>query len=115
MARWEHEDVSDLNIPDPIGVETQFLDIYGKIATEDEAVAKSTKGSDGSQRFYIKYGRNELLDPHNIDSSRAQTRRQKHLYTFKEVSQPTFENYTKYLNSKNRLYFTRARRLLMEN
>ena len=115
MARWENEDISDLNIPDPIHIETQFLDIYGKTTTEDGAIAKSTKGSDGSQKFYIKYGRNELLDPHNIDSSYADTRRQEHLYTFKEVSKQTFANYTKYLESKNKLYFTKARRFLMEN
>lgn len=115
MARWENEDVSKLNIPDPIHIETKLFDLNGKETTEDRAIAKSTEGSDGSQKFYIKYGRNELLDPHHIDSSCAAARRQEHLYTFKEVSKQTFANYTKYLESKNKLYFTKARRFLMEN
>ena len=115
MTRWENEDVSGLNIPNPIHIETQFLDLHGETTTEDQAIAKFTKGSDGSQRFYVKYGRNELLDPHQIDSSYADIRRQEHLYAFKEVSKPAFENYAKYLESKNRLYFTKARRFLMEN
>ena len=115
MARWENEDVSGLNIPNPVHVETKLFDLNGKETTEDQAIAKSTEGSDGSRRFYIKYGRNELLDPHHVDSSYSDTRRQEHLYTFKEVSKQTFETYTKYLKSKNRLYFTQARRFLMEN
>ena len=115
MARWENEDVSGLNIPDPVKVETTFLDLNGKETTSDQAIAKSTKTSDGSQKYFIKYGRNELLDPHQIDSSYAGVRRQEHLYTFKKVSKQAFENYTKYLESKNRIYFTKARRFLMEN
>ena len=35
------------------------------------------------------------------------------MYKFKKVSKDTFESYTKYLESKNRLYFTKARRFLM--
>jgi len=31
------------------------------------------------------------------------------------VSEETFDNYTTYLKNKNRLYFTKARRLVMEN
>ena len=74
MARWENEDVSGLNIPDPVKVETTFLDLNGKETTADQAIAKSTKASDGSQKYFIKYGRNELLDPHQIDSSYAGVR-----------------------------------------
>ena len=114
MARWENEDVSDLNIPDPENVETTFLDVNGEQSVENKAVAKLVKSSTGSITFYIKYGRNELLDPHQTDSSYASSRRQSHMYKFKKVSKDTFESYTKYLESKNRLYFTKARRFLME-
>ena len=114
MARWENEDVAGMNIPDPEKIETKFVDLNGKDASEERAVAKRVESSSGSTAFYIKYGRNELLDPHQADSSYASARRQSHMYKFKKVSQKTFESYTKYLESKNRLYFTKARRFLME-
>ena len=104
MARWENEDVAGMNIPDPEKIETKFIDLNGKDASQNRAVAKKVESSSGSTTFYIKYGRNELLDPHNADSSYASSRRQSHMYKFKKVSQKTFESYTKYLESKNRLY-----------
>jgi len=115
MARWEDEDVSGLNIPEPEQVETVFIDLNGKGTSEDKAVAKAVNSSNGSTAFYIKYGRNELLDPHQTDSSYASGRRQSHMYKFKKVSENTFQSYAKYLESRNRLYFTKARRFLMEN
>tara|TARA_R100000008_G_scaffold33121_1_gene18698 strand:+ start:1685 stop:2032 length:348 start_codon:yes stop_codon:yes gene_type:complete len=115
MARWENEDVSDLNLPDPEKIETTFIGLHGEETTEDKAMAKRVESSNGSVRFYVKYGRNELLDPHNADSSFAVARRRTHLYKFKKVSKDTFDNYTTYLKNKNRLYFTKARRLVMEN
>ena len=115
MARWENEDISDLNIPDAPSVEEIFIDTNGKESSEEKGVAKSVKSSDGSSQYYIKYGRSELLDPHQADSSYASTRRHAHMYKFKKVSEKTFEVYKKYLTSKNRIYFTRARRFLMEN
>ncbi len=115
MARWENEDVSDLNLPDPEKIETTFIGLHGEATTEDKAVAKRVQSSNGSIRFYVKYGRNELLDPHGADSSFASARRRTHLYKFKNVSEETSVNYTTYLKNKNRLYFTKARRLVMEN
>jgi len=115
MARWENEDVSDLDIPDPVSIEEAFIDLNGDGTEEKNAVAKSTKSSHGGSKFYIKYGRNELLDPHAADSSYATAKRQVHVYKFKRVSEEIFENYTKYLKGKNRMYFTKARRFLMEN
>tara|TARA_Y100000361_G_C11147284_1_gene338821 strand:- start:544 stop:891 length:348 start_codon:yes stop_codon:yes gene_type:complete len=114
MARWENEDVSGLNIPDPEVTETIFIDLNGKHTSDDKAIAKRVDSSSGSCTYYIKYGRNELLDPHQADSSYAATRRQSHMYKFKKVSKATFDSYIKYLESKNRLYFTKARRFLME-
>jgi len=115
MSRWENEDVSDLGIPDPAHVETKFIGLQGKNTTEDQAIAKSVISSDGSRRFYVKYGRNEILDPYQTDSSYAGSRRQTHIYKFKKVSEETFDNYKKYLETKNRIFFTKARRFLMEN
>jgi len=114
MARWENEDVSGLNIPKPVSNETKFIGLNGEETTEEHAMAKSVAFSDGSERFYIKCGRNELLDPYQIDSSYAGSRRQLNLYKFKKVPKEAFENYQQYLESKNRLFFTKARRFLME-
>ena len=115
MARWENEDVSELNIPDPPTIKETFIDLNGKGTEEKNAVAKSTESCDGDVRFYIKYGRSELLDPHAADSSYVAARKQAHMYKFKLVSEEAFENYTKYLKGKNRIYFTKARRFLMES
>jgi|TARA_R110000824_G_scaffold348008_1_gene534731 hypothetical protein len=115
MARWENEDVSDLNIPDPVETNTTYVGLQGKETTEEQALAKSAISSDGSKMFYIKYGRNEILDPYQIDSSFAGSRRQRHVYKFKKVTEETFDNYKKYLETKNRIFFTKARRFLMEN
>ena len=53
MARWENEDVSGMNIPEPEKVETKFVDLNGKDASEDRAVAKRVESSSGSITFYI--------------------------------------------------------------
>jgi len=110
MARWENEDISDLNLPNPETTVISFVGKDGASVDESKAFAKTVTSSLGSQ-YYIKYGRGEILDPYQIDSLRINGK----LFTFKKVSQQAFNLYNRYLNSKNRLYFTRARRLIMEN
>ena len=110
MARWENEDISDLNLPNPETNVISFVGKDGASVDENKAFAKTVTASLGSQ-YYIKYGRGEILDPYQIDSLRINGK----LFTFKKVSQQAFNLYNRYLNSKNRLYFTRARRLIMEN
>ncbi|HAT67298.1 MAG TPA: hypothetical protein DCS66_22335 [Flavobacteriaceae bacterium] len=110
MARWENEDISDLNLPNPETTVISFVGKDGASVDENKAFAKTVTSSLGSQ-YYIKYGRGEILDPYQIDSLRINGK----LFTFKKVSQQAFNLYNRYLNSKNRLYFTRARRLIMEN
>jgi hypothetical protein len=113
MGRGENEDVSGLDLPDPLKVDIVFYDDRGVEADEQKAVAKTVSTILGyehpsTQRF-ILYGRGEILDPHGTDF-----RGNRNLYKYKKVSEDTFENYIKYLKSKNTLYFTRARRLVME-
>jgi len=110
MARWEDEDISDLNLPNPEAIITNFVGKDGASVEEGKAFAKTVTSSLGCQ-YYIKYGRGEILDPYQIDSLRINGK----LFTFKKVSQQAFVLYNKYLNNRNRLYFTRARRLIMEN
>ena len=115
MARWENEDVSGLNIPDPIQAVTKFIGLGGKETEEEQGMSKSVISSDGSKRFYIKYGRGEILDPYQIDSSYAGARRQMTMYEFRKAPESAFDHYVKYLKTKNRIFFTKARRILMEN
>jgi len=115
MARWENEDLSGLNVPEPTKTTTKYIGLKGIETTEDQSMAKYVTSSDGSKRFYIKYGRSEILDPYQIDSSYAGSRRQNNVYKFKKVTEEAFDNYKKYLETKNRIFFTKARRFLMEN
>ena len=91
MARWENEDVSDLNIPDPVKSVTKFIGLKGEEAEEEQGIAKSVISSDSSRRFYIKYGRGEILDPYQIDSSYAGPRRQVTMYKFRRVPESAFD------------------------
>ena len=51
MARWENEDVSNLNVPNPISSQESFIGLHGKPTTEEHAITKSVVSSDGSTRF----------------------------------------------------------------
>ena len=114
MSKWENEDVSNLELPDPETTVTDFFDAKGNNCNENFAVAKTvtTNHEDGrvSTNFYIRCTRGEFVDPHDTD-------RHIKLYElgFTKVTMKTFTQYARYLATKNRLYFTRARRLNMEN
>ena len=113
MARNEKEDVSGIELPEPLQSNIKFYDQNGKQCKESTGVAKIvstflTYENLSVQRFVL-YGRGEILDPHGVDS-----RANKSMYKYKKVSEKAFDNYIKYLESKNTMYFTRARRLIME-
>ncbi|SVA81303.1 uncharacterized protein METZ01_LOCUS134157 [marine metagenome] len=114
MGRGEKEDVSNLDLPDPLNPEITFYDTKGqKVTNQNEGVAKSVKTvlsyDNISIQQFILYGRGEILDPHGVDF-----RSNRNFYKFKKVPKDAFDNYIKYLKSKNTLYFTRARRLITE-
>jgi hypothetical protein len=111
MSRWENEDVSDLNLPEPENIVRTYFDKNGNITSNPESSVAKVSECDEKKVYYVKYGRGELLDPHHIDSS-MQIKRS--YYMMKKVNQQIFESYVKFLQTKNRLYFTKARRLLME-
>jgi len=114
MSRWENEDVSGLNVADSAKV---IIELYGKrgMICEQARVAfakrVTTEAEDRiSVRHYIRFSRGELIDPHSIDHNRKTQ-----LSTFKKVDEKSFNQYMTYLKTKNRLYFTRSRRLSREN
>jgi hypothetical protein len=116
MARHENEDVSELNLPEQ-NTRVCFFTVKGKRANESNALAKTVETLNGDnffcKQFFIKYGRGEIIDPYSIDSGYSQ-RKLSGMYKYKKVSEKTFTQYEKYLDTKNRLYFTKARRLIME-
>lgn len=109
MARWENEDVSDLNLPDPQQITKQYFGKSAASVDSNEAFAYSAT-VDKSSSYYILYDRAEIIDAYNdrFTRSSSSTRR------FKKVSKDCFDFYMKYLKTRNGLYFTRARRLVME-
>ena len=113
MARWENEDVSGLNLPDENKTNVEYYDKFGKLSTEDIAYAKYVSTWSGlenlGERWYIKFYRGEIVDPHMIDSNA----KNKTIQKFKKVSKQAFNAYLTYLKTKNRLHFTHSRRLAM--
>ena len=116
MARHENEDVSELNLPEQ-NTNVSFFTTKGKKADEKNALAKTVETLNGdelfSKQFFIRYGRGEIIDPYSIDFGYSQ-KRLSTMYKYKKVSKKAFLQYEKYLESKNRLYYTKARRLIME-
>ena len=114
MARWENEDLSELDVPDSVKMIIEFYDKVGMGCENDKvAFAKrvTTEAEDRTSiRYYVRFSRGELVDPHAIDYN-LKTQ----LSDFKKVNEKSFNQYVKYLETKNRLYFTRSRRLSQEN
>ena len=111
MSRWENEDVSELGLSKLPDRKETFLGVDANIVEESKAFAKiiaTTSENKQEQRFYIRFGRGEILDAHRMDK-----RIDEKLYKFKKVSKATFDLYKKYLSSKKLLHFTHARRSLM--
>ena len=116
MSRGENADLSGINLPEPDSLEIMFLGLRGNNTEEETAFAKcatTTTVRDGpSSQWFIRMGRGEIIDPYEIDF--GVTKKKLSSLKFKKVSKEAFDNYKKYLECKNRLYFTRARRLVME-
>jgi hypothetical protein len=106
----EDEELKKIGIPDPIVVSVEYLNKDGEpTKNKDEAYA-FTSNAGGYVTYFIKYNRGELSDPHNIYISSTLNKK---LSTYKKVTEDTYRNYVKFLNTKNTLYYTRARRNLM--
>ena len=109
MARWESEDVSGLNLPDPQSIKKRFYGARGEETEEKNAFA-SLSDAGKNQFYYVLYERSEVVDAYNdrLTRSQSQTR------NLRKVSKKCFDLYMKYLKTKNTLYLTRARRTMME-
>jgi len=115
MARWENEDVTGMGIPKPNITEIKLFNKEGRECTDDRRAFVKTATTtlpdkNTLTKYYIRFNRGELVDPHSVDFNHKTS-----LSEFKKVSEACFKLYKKYLVTKNRLYFTRSRRLYMEN
>ena len=109
MSRHDNEDLAGIGIPDPPersevnfgtnGVEVDTKDSIAKIIEEEDVKV-----------YFIWFGRGDLFDPYGTE----RLHKNRPYYSFKKVTQTTFEYYLKYLANKNNLYLTRAKRSSME-
>ncbi len=110
------KDLKHLNLPPATSTEIIYLDKSGKECEEKNAITKKVIGHYGyeesSTHYFIKYGSAELLDPHGVDSTIGRSRAD--IFKFKKVTEKAYNAYEKYLQTKNRIHFTTARRLIME-
>ena len=74
---------------------------------------KDDEGNKGSEKYWVLFGGSGLVDPFNMSPS-ARDQRLKTL-KFRKVDENTFSNFSKYLETRNTLYFTKARRTAMES
>jgi hypothetical protein len=114
----DKEDISHLNLPNPGAVTVSFLGKDGIEVDEKEALVKivdlSYDHENVSTKYYIMYGRGEIIDPYQADFVYSKNKIST-MYKYRKVSDQCFKLYKKYLETKNRIHFTQARRLLMEN
>lgn len=104
------EELKEIGIPDPASVEREYIGTGGKSVEKLDHAFAYRAIIDGTPTHFIKYSRGELADPYNATISKTLS---KHLSSFKKVTADTYKNYVKFLETRNTLYFTRARRNLM--
>lgn len=90
--------------------EVKYLDKFGKQAEEYSSVAKSIEHPDGSTTYHIKYRRGQLFDPYGIDELKANAIDT----TYKKVNRHIYENYLKYLQTRQVIHFLTANREYMK-
>ena len=113
----KYEDLNGLNLPPSQQKTICCIGKNGNEVDESEALAKSVTCNYGyedvSVQFFVRVGRGELIDPYQIDYGLTKGKLSS-MYKYNKVSERAFNTYIKYLNTKNRIHFTTARRLIME-
>ena len=110
MARWENENLDGLDIPQPPKMHIQLFGALGA-TPNSEANAFAKKVSMGnSNTYYVLYGRGDLFDPFGADKGKHG----RPYFSLKKVKESVFNHYIYYISSEDRIFFTRARRLMME-
>ena len=114
----KNEDLSYLNLPDAGDVNVSFFGEGGQIISDEKSalakVAICTYDHEHvSTQHFIMFGRGEIIDPYQADSG-YNKKTLSRMYKYKKVSSKCFDSYLKYLQTKNRIHFTNARRIFME-
>lgn len=117
MNKINEDDLSGLGLPDPDSTVTKLFGVSGKEVTEQDRVfAKSVTKSYGydnsSVHYFVRVGHGELIDPYTVNSSLSKGQLNS-VFAYRKVGEQTFSSFLKYLETKNRIHFTRARRLLL--
>jgi|TARA_B110000503_G_C7112610_1_gene398829 hypothetical protein len=74
---------------------------------------EDSKKQESNKKHWVLFGVSGLVDPFNMSPS-ARDQRLKTL-KFRKVDENTYNNFEKYIQTKNTLYFTKARRSSMES
>lgn len=111
MARNEHEDVSNLNLPSEKPYTTFYLDIDGNahLIQIDDYCAKYTETSNGNKRYWIKTYGSSLFNSENSSDLNYNRRLD---WKFKNVNKNCFELYERFLKTKSKVYLHQAERLI---
>jgi len=106
----------EMGIPDPIQTKATFFGKGGKECDEYSSLAKIVEVkysvSDLQYHYFVRVGRGELIDPYEANSNLSR----KHIsemFGYRKVTERIFNSFMKYLETKNRIHFTTARRLLL--
>ena len=111
MSNQENEFVR-MGIPDPDEVITKFIGKDGLECEEYSSFAKKSLTTSGTSQYFVRVGRGELIDPYGIDDNLSR-KRISDVFKFKKVNKKAFDAFVKYLNSKDKIHFTTARRILL--
>lgn len=110
-------DLEGINLPPVSEKNVLYIGKNGKETNEDEALAKKVTCNynydDVSIQYFVKVGRGELIDPYQVDYGITKNKLSS-MYKYKKISEKAYNTYVKYLQNKNRIHFTTARRLIME-
>jgi hypothetical protein len=112
----QNDEFKRMGIPDPVNTLIKYLGRDGKESDEYSSVAKKIQifysVDDVRYQYYVRVGRGELIDPFGVDSTLSR-KKISDQYKFKKVGEKAFSHFLKYLQTKNKIHFTTARRLLV--
>ena len=109
MARWENEGLEGLDLQDPENKVSTYYGLGAEESAPNDAFVKVVDNN-GFKTHYIKFGRGELLDPLGADKGKHN----RPYFDYKKVNQKVYAYYMQYLENRERIFLTRARRALME-
>lgn len=84
-----------------------FFGVGGNMVENDVYALAKIVTINSKEYYFIWFWRGDIHDPYGPDILRKS---QQFISKFTKVNKETFDNYFRYLKTKNRLYLTRAKR-----